>query len=598
MERREIDEAPEEEAAELALIFKQKGLSTEQASRTAAEILKNPESAADTLVREELGLDPTDLGSPGWAGSSGSSPARASGSPRRAWRVLPRSPRASPTASAGSSGRASERHSCAEVALVGTGHRRPLLGVRRRREAAHPLPLLPPDLPARSVVARHRRQAEPVHRDGVGSDRVQPVDVDEPLGEEDRRRADPLLDEVAHELRVVDAHLSGEERPHEVHVALLERRAQEVEGPAVAALVGRVLREGRAALEHPAAEHPLAHERRLHRREPREQVAVHLEEVGAARGHVDRDRPLAELDVPLVGDVAGEELRDDAAALLRLGRAREPDAEDGEHRLAVPVHRGEDVPEPFVVGERADLPLAEAGALAQGDARRAGRGVGGEPRADDDLHVAAEERVADLRDPRRRLVRVEREVLVTRPRAGRPGPRDGEVVDVVIGEAVARVAVEAARDLVEAPRPARGEQVRDEHELVAAAPQELLDGVPTADLLADLAEFPLPLLRREAERGVLGARQLLRTRLEEALVDVRVPVDGAQHAERLLRLDDLIAELAEVLLRHAGTVARSARRPARTAPGRRAADSRRDLPAPARRRAGTAVAPGGRRRQP
>jgi VIT1/CCC1 family predicted Fe2+/Mn2+ transporter/rubrerythrin len=62
MEKREIAEAPEEEAAELALIFKQKGLSTEQASRTAAEILKNPESAADTLVREELGLDPKELG--------------------------------------------------------------------------------------------------------------------------------------------------------------------------------------------------------------------------------------------------------------------------------------------------------------------------------------------------------------------------------------------------------------------------------------------------------------------------------------------------------------------------------------------------------
>jgi VIT1/CCC1 family predicted Fe2+/Mn2+ transporter len=64
MEKREIAEAPEEEAAELALIFKQKGLSTEQASRTAAEILKNPDSALDTLVREELGLDPEDLGSP------------------------------------------------------------------------------------------------------------------------------------------------------------------------------------------------------------------------------------------------------------------------------------------------------------------------------------------------------------------------------------------------------------------------------------------------------------------------------------------------------------------------------------------------------
>ena len=64
MERREIAEAPEEEAAELALLFRQKGLSTEQATRTAAEILKHPESALDTLVREELGLDPDDLGSP------------------------------------------------------------------------------------------------------------------------------------------------------------------------------------------------------------------------------------------------------------------------------------------------------------------------------------------------------------------------------------------------------------------------------------------------------------------------------------------------------------------------------------------------------
>ncbi len=64
MERREIEEAPEEEAAELALIFKQKGLTTESASRTAAELLKNPDSALDTLVREELGLDPADLGSP------------------------------------------------------------------------------------------------------------------------------------------------------------------------------------------------------------------------------------------------------------------------------------------------------------------------------------------------------------------------------------------------------------------------------------------------------------------------------------------------------------------------------------------------------
>jgi VIT1/CCC1 family predicted Fe2+/Mn2+ transporter len=71
LERRELAEAPEEETAELALIFQQKGLSADQAARIAAELLKNPEHALDTLVREELGLDPDDLGSPwGAAGSS------------------------------------------------------------------------------------------------------------------------------------------------------------------------------------------------------------------------------------------------------------------------------------------------------------------------------------------------------------------------------------------------------------------------------------------------------------------------------------------------------------------------------------------------
>src|SRR5262249_60067413 len=70
LERREIAEAPDEERAELALILEQKGLSTEQATRAAAEIMKNPEHGLDTLVREELGLDPDDLGSPPAAAAS------------------------------------------------------------------------------------------------------------------------------------------------------------------------------------------------------------------------------------------------------------------------------------------------------------------------------------------------------------------------------------------------------------------------------------------------------------------------------------------------------------------------------------------------
>jgi VIT1/CCC1 family predicted Fe2+/Mn2+ transporter len=70
LESRELSEAPEEEAAELAQLLRDKGLSAEQADETARQIMQNPESALDTLVREELGLDPEDLGSPARAAIS------------------------------------------------------------------------------------------------------------------------------------------------------------------------------------------------------------------------------------------------------------------------------------------------------------------------------------------------------------------------------------------------------------------------------------------------------------------------------------------------------------------------------------------------
>jgi VIT1/CCC1 family predicted Fe2+/Mn2+ transporter len=64
LESRELAEAPEEEEAELAQLLREKGLSRGQADETARQIMQNPASALDTLVREELGLDPGDLGSP------------------------------------------------------------------------------------------------------------------------------------------------------------------------------------------------------------------------------------------------------------------------------------------------------------------------------------------------------------------------------------------------------------------------------------------------------------------------------------------------------------------------------------------------------
>ncbi|MEY2989421.1 MAG: hypothetical protein RLZZ163_337, partial [Actinomycetota bacterium] len=63
LERRELIEKPEEERLELELIYRAKGLSKEQAKEISTQIMSDPETALDTLAREELGLDPDELGS-------------------------------------------------------------------------------------------------------------------------------------------------------------------------------------------------------------------------------------------------------------------------------------------------------------------------------------------------------------------------------------------------------------------------------------------------------------------------------------------------------------------------------------------------------
>ena len=63
LEREELALYPEEEKEELALIYSARGLSMDQARGVAAEMLRDPEHALDTLSREELGLNPDDLGS-------------------------------------------------------------------------------------------------------------------------------------------------------------------------------------------------------------------------------------------------------------------------------------------------------------------------------------------------------------------------------------------------------------------------------------------------------------------------------------------------------------------------------------------------------
>jgi vacuolar iron transporter family protein len=64
LEREELDQYPREEAAELALIYQAKGMPGADAKRMADTLIQDPDRALDTLAREELGLNPEELGSP------------------------------------------------------------------------------------------------------------------------------------------------------------------------------------------------------------------------------------------------------------------------------------------------------------------------------------------------------------------------------------------------------------------------------------------------------------------------------------------------------------------------------------------------------
>lgn len=64
LEQAELEEKPEEERSELVLIYRAKGLSRPDAERLADQIMADRDVALDTLAREELGLDPDELGSP------------------------------------------------------------------------------------------------------------------------------------------------------------------------------------------------------------------------------------------------------------------------------------------------------------------------------------------------------------------------------------------------------------------------------------------------------------------------------------------------------------------------------------------------------
>jgi VIT1/CCC1 family predicted Fe2+/Mn2+ transporter len=66
IEKAEISDAPEEEAEEMALIYEARGVPPDEACSLAQHVLSDPTSALETLAREELNIDPAELGGSAW----------------------------------------------------------------------------------------------------------------------------------------------------------------------------------------------------------------------------------------------------------------------------------------------------------------------------------------------------------------------------------------------------------------------------------------------------------------------------------------------------------------------------------------------------
>jgi vacuolar iron transporter family protein len=64
VERQALHRSPDYERAELQGIYESRGIDAAVADRLVDEVMQNPELALETHAREELGINPTHLGSP------------------------------------------------------------------------------------------------------------------------------------------------------------------------------------------------------------------------------------------------------------------------------------------------------------------------------------------------------------------------------------------------------------------------------------------------------------------------------------------------------------------------------------------------------
>ena len=64
MEKIELNRAPDAERAELVQLYESRGIESSVAEELASEMMRTPEMALETHAREELGVNPSELGNP------------------------------------------------------------------------------------------------------------------------------------------------------------------------------------------------------------------------------------------------------------------------------------------------------------------------------------------------------------------------------------------------------------------------------------------------------------------------------------------------------------------------------------------------------
>ena len=72
VERAEIARYPEEERQELVEIYEARGLSNSVAQQMATHVMADAERALEVMAREELGIDPDELGGSAWTAATSS----------------------------------------------------------------------------------------------------------------------------------------------------------------------------------------------------------------------------------------------------------------------------------------------------------------------------------------------------------------------------------------------------------------------------------------------------------------------------------------------------------------------------------------------